>query len=218
MKSLPLILTSLLFGACVGNVGSGPAVQPKADAPEQQQPDAFIPPPDAGPAAGCVERSAQIATQYIHKGGGGAVGPETGGQCLNTGCHNIQSQGTGAQAFLFAGTIYKLGTSDPDPGATIVITPDNPAIQPLTVTANDAGNFYVVADGYQKTGDVFAPITALPASAMATVCPTLVKGHQSIKIGADTGSPKKNGNCNACHAQPADGGSQTPINAGTETL
>ena len=201
-------LLSALAGACVGNVSGTAQVQGQPDAPAVQQPDAFIPPPDSGPAAGCVDRTATITKQYVHTGNAGAVGTMSGAACATSGCHLYGHTNGIAQPFIFAGTVFKPGTSDPDVGLTIIITPDNAAVPPIKLTTNDAGNFYVVDARSDPANGV--PTTALPASTAVTACPSLTKGHQSAKVRIGS-TPGDGGNCNACHTAPPDG-IQAPIN------
>ena len=108
------------------------------------------------------------------------------------GCHaNGTNQGS---PFGFAGTVYKQGTTTPDPGAVIVIVPDN-GTPPLKMVADDAGNFYR------------APLTgSMPATAAATACPTIVRGHLGVKLNGQS-TPGKGGDCNTCHG----GGTQAVI-------
>lgn len=211
MKHLALLVASMSLLGCVGDVTTSANQGPRPDAFVQVTPDAYVPPPDSGPAAGCVDRTATIAKQYIHTGNAGAVGTMAGAACATAGCHMYGNTNGQAQPFIFAGTVFKPGTTEPDVGLTVIITPDDTTVPPIQVTTNDAGNFYVV-DGRFATGAGTAPITALPASAAVTACPSLHKGHQATtgRIRAGT-TPGNGGNCNACHTAPPDG-IQAPIN------
>ncbi len=190
-----ILLTSLLFGACFsGELGGvGPTVDAKV-IPIDAEIDAI--PPDMGPAAGCVDRG-EPGIAFIHPQSGNA---RAGEGCVASQCHKNGQEGNSAPGFQFAGTIYKKGTTEPDPGAVVVIIPDNTAIPPIQAVADTAGNFYVL----QVSGN------AIPAAAAATVCPDLTKGHQTGKISLGT-TPGDAGNCNGCHALAGDGGTQTPL-------
>ena len=103
------------------------------------------------------------------------------------------------RSFQFAGTIYKQGTTEPDPGAVIIVTPDLPGALPIQMIADSVCNFRSPDDVYSGN--------SVPASAAATVCPSLTKGHALVKISLAT-TPGKGGDCNSCHVQ---GGTQPPI-------
>ncbi|MCX5742357.1 MAG: hypothetical protein NT062_07660 [Proteobacteria bacterium] len=187
-----VLLTSLLFGACVGSEIPGPPAGP--DAAVKIYEDAPPPPPDMGPAAGCVDRALTPPTAFIHPTSGTS---RAGESCTNAGCHNYSQTGGVAPPFVFGGTLYKPGTAEPDVGATIMIYPVGGA--PIALVTDTEGNFY----GQAKLGGGGSVLeggttSALPATAAATVCPTLTKGHLTNKIMTGT-SPGVAGNCNACH-------------------
>ncbi len=178
-----ILLASLLLGACtVGEVNTnqgGGSNNPGIDADTGSNIGIDAPGSGSGSANACVNR-ATPGTPHLH---GGAGGPTHAGEgCLQAACHG--NGGAGPQ-FQFAGTIYKKGTNTPDPGAVIVVTPDNPAIPPVQLVADTAGNFNITP----TTG-------AMPASTHATACPDITP--MTAKLTGNS-TPGKGGDCNACH-------------------
>jgi hypothetical protein len=200
-----LLIVPLLFGACVGgDIGAPNIQQGQPDAPGTQPPDAFVPPIDMDLSAGCVDRVvAALDPGPTHTNGDINLGDPVG--CVSSGCHSYTNHANNAPAFIFGGTVYKPGTTDPDPGVTIIITPDNTAIPPIKVTTSAKGTFYVP----QLQGST----PEMPASAIATACPKITKGHQSGKIKLGT-TPGVGGNCNACHTATGEGGVEPHLNIG----
>ncbi len=200
-----LLLIPLLFGACVGDV-SGVPISGQPDAPPQQMPDAFVPMIDADLSAGCVDRVvAAIDPGPTHTNGDTNLSDPVG--CISAGCHMYTNHANNAPPLMFGGTLYKPGTTEPDPGATIIITPDNAAIPPIKLTTSAKGTFYVK----QLVGTP----PEFPASAIATACPKITKGHQAISGRIKLGSaPGNGGNCNACHTAAGEGGVQPHLNIG----
>ena len=209
-----IILSTILLGACVGSEIPGPPVQNQPDANTKVYMDAPPPPPDMGPAAGCVDRNAAPATAYIHGGQAGAVGTMAGESCVKSGCHLYGQTSNQAPEFLFGGTIYKPGTTEPDPGVTIMFYPDSAPTTPIAAVSDTAGNFYVRNQPGSATTAIGpnGPIpSAVPASAAATVCPTLIKGHLSGKLTGPAGATS-GASCNACHkTEVNDPGTQSAI-------
>ncbi len=190
------LLASLLLGACtVGEVQLGN--QGGTDAGGGGGTDSGGGGGTDAPSGelACSDRGV-VGAAHVHGGGAGG-GTKAGIGCMAAaGCHaNGTNQGT---PFGFAGTIYKQGTTTPDPGAVIVIVPDSGA-NPIKIVADDAGNFHA------------APVSgSMPASAAATACPTIVRGHLAGKLNGQS-TPGKGGDCNSCHAT---GGAQPPLYVG----
>jgi hypothetical protein len=181
-----ILLASLLLGACtVGevNTNSGGNNNGTVDAPGGSNGGNIDAPGSGSDVAKCVDR-ATPGTKHIHAGTGT---DHAGESCLAAGCHLNGNVGNGAPPFQFAGTIYKKGTTTPDPGAVIMVKPDSAAIAPIQLVADTGGNFNIgVTQG------------SMPASTMATACPDLMLGHQTAKLNGNT-TPGKGGDCNGCH-------------------
>ncbi|MCX5742358.1 MAG: hypothetical protein NT062_07665 [Proteobacteria bacterium] len=180
-----ILLAALLGSACTvgefqGNVTGAP------DAAGNDQVDAPAGGVDAPAALACITRG---TPGVAHAHGGGVT--HAGESCVVAGCHLNGQTGGGAPAFQFAGTLYKPGGVNPDPGGVVVAVPDDPAKPPIKMVADSAGNFH---SGAPAQGQ-------MPASTYATACdtsPTPTLGHQSVKLNGQS-TPGKGGDCNGCH-------------------
>src|SRR4051812_37988741 len=118
------LLTSILFGGCFSGELGGPGPAPVDAKPAVDIDAEIIIPPDMGPALGCVDRGTP-AIAFEHPQAAAGNKARAGEGCVQAACHLYGQEAIGAPGFQFAGTVYKQGTTDPDPGAIIIITPDN---------------------------------------------------------------------------------------------
>lgn len=173
---IAFLLSSLVFAACtVGEVNTSTNNNGGGN-------------PDAGggmmgvdPNA-CVDRFASPEPEHKHAAGGTS---NAGQNCIVSGCHqnNTPNAGPGYQ---FAGTIYKMGTTTPDPGVTVKIISNNMVV--ASTISDQAGNFAI-------------PAGALPgafnASTLVAACPTVTKMVTPL-VGGNGGGAGAN-SCNSCH-------------------
>lgn len=171
MTRTVLLVTSLFVAACT--VGKLPAADDDDDMPGG----------DAG--NGCMDRLA--APDPAHDHGGVAGASNAGLGCVAGGCHLEGSTGTDAPAFQFGGTVYKMGATQPQPGAVVTIKSAGGSV---TTYADAAGNFHVPA------GMLASPF---PANVDVSACPSINKMVGQIVTG--TGNDCNGGG--TCHGATA---------------
>jgi hypothetical protein len=164
-----VVLVSLFTAACsVGEVsipGQGPDGGGSGDG--------------GGTQLACINKGT-AGQAHIHSAGAGG-GNKSGQACIVGGCHGTPL-GNGAPQFTYAGTVYQLDGTTINPGANIRIVP--PSNLPITVVADDAGNFNV--------GGITNPF---PAHTDVSSCPSMQKMTGTLTVAGD-------GNCSggtACH-------------------
>jgi hypothetical protein len=120
-------------------------------------------------------------------GHGGDINDTRAGQaCNDGGCHNPDSLGAGAPAFLAAGTVYQADGVTPSAGLTVRLKPAG-STTPLISITDTAGRFSFANN----------VINAFPATTEVTACPS-----QRPMVSALQTSPAAGGNCSSglCHA------------------
>jgi hypothetical protein len=140
---------------------------PGGNTPEVPGVDASVGPPDAPPAATC--KDAVPVTDDGHHNPGEA--------CMS--CH---SDPVVTKVWTIAGTLYKTGTNDPLPGATIIVTDSTGKEFDLVSSLN--GNFWTDR-----------PLTP-PYMTAVSLCPTTYHMMQNAVAG----------DCNQCHQAGTDAG------------
>ena len=174
-----LLLSSLAFAACtVGEVddpgtgsGSGSTMM------------------GTDPAA-CVDRLASPDAITMHTAPVNASNPSNAGQnCIQSKCHLNSDLGSGAPGFQFAGTVFKMGKTDPDGGVVVKIISNGMVVAQKYTDAG--GNFYIPA------GTLMGAFTA---NTSVSACPTVNKMVTSL-VGGSGGAGA--GSCNSCHTTGA---------------
>jgi hypothetical protein len=175
-----LLLSSLAFAACtVGEIddpGTGSNTMMGVD-----------------PAA-CVDRLASPDVATVHPATV-AVSPtntsNAGENCIKAGCHLNNNLGPNAPGFQFAGTVFKMGTTQPDAGAVVKLISNGMVVaQKYT---DQGGNFYIPA------GTLMGSFTA---NTSVSACPTAQKMVTSLVGGSGSGGGTNS--CNLCHTTGAE--------------
>jgi hypothetical protein len=175
-----LLLSSLAFAACtvgeIDDTGSGSGSTTTTD-----------------PAA-CVDRLATPDAINMHTAPVVAGNPSNAGQnCIQSKCHlNSDLGGTpGAPApgFQFAGTVFKMGTTQPDAGVVVKVISNGMVVAQRYT--DQGGNFYIPA------GTLMGSFTA---NTSVSACPTVQKMVTSLVGGGGGGV----NSCNSCHTTAAD--------------
>jgi hypothetical protein len=104
--------------------------------------------------------------------------------CIVSGCH--QNNTGGGPGYQFAGTVFKNGTTTPDPGVTVKIISNNMVV--ASAITDQAGNFHI---------DAGTLMGAFNASTSASACPTVTKMVTPL-VGGGGGGAGAN-SCNLCH-------------------
>jgi hypothetical protein len=192
---IALLLSSLTLAACtVGEVGMTSS--------NNNGPDAGMG-NDGGSGSGsnkdpnaCLDKQATPTAETDHSAPVVAGNKTNAGQnCIVAGCHQNNALGSGAPGFQFAGTVYKAGTTQPNPGIAVRVVSGATV---LTTYTDAAGNFYFPAGSLSGT---------FTATTSVSSCPTITKMVTTLAGGNGAG-PGVN-SCNLCHA--ATGGTTTPI-------
>jgi hypothetical protein len=182
---IAFLLSSLVFAACtVGEVdtstnnnGGGSGSGSGSGSNMSVDPNA------------CVDRFANPEPAKVHPAGIAVSAANTanaGENCIKAGCHLNNSLGANAPGYQFAGTIYKNGTTTPDPGVTVKIISNNMVV--ASTISDQAGNFAIPA------GTVPGAFTA---STLVAACPTVTKMVTPL-VGGNGGGGGAN-SCNSCH-------------------
>jgi hypothetical protein len=183
---IALLLSSLAFAACtVGEIddpGTGSGSGSGSGSNMGVNPDA------------CVDRLAAPDGEHPHKVGGTGNG---GQNCIQGGCHLNNNLGTDAPGYQFAGTIYKQGTTQPNPGAVVKIISNGMVV--AQAYADAAGNFHIAAGTLSG---------AFTASTSVSACPTVTKMVTPLVGGGGAGGGANS--CNSCHTTGANA-QATPI-------
>lgn len=186
---IALLLSTLVFAACtVGEVGTtnnngggGGGGTPDAGGSMGVDPNA------------CVNRVTPADPQFDHPAGiavSDTNKSNAGENCIKAGCHLNNSLGSGATGFQFAGTIYKNGTTTPDPGVTVKIISNSMVV--ASAISDQAGNFHIDAGTLQG---------AFNATTLVAACPTVTKMVTPL-VGGNGGGGGAN-SCNSCHTTGA---------------
>jgi hypothetical protein len=182
---IALLLSSLAFAACTvgeidseNNMGSGSG----SGSGSNMGVDPNV----------CVDRLASPDAATVHPVGirvSDANTSNAGENCIKAGCHLNNSLGPNAPGYQFAGTVYKMGTTQPDPGAVVRIF-SNGMLVSSTYT-DQAGNFHIMA------GTLSGSFTA---STLVSGCPTVTKMTTPLVGGSGGGGANS---CNSCHTTGA---------------
>jgi hypothetical protein len=139
---------------------------------------------DGGSGNGCITATdpAQAPDGHHNPGMG----------CMSAaGCHNqALGTGTGAPAYSYAGTLYKMDKTTPYAGATVIVTLGGAEKK---VTAANNGNFWLVPG----VAGLDAPTNTATANTKATACPNINPMAGALTQGG--------GDCNksGCHTPGA---------------
>jgi hypothetical protein len=176
---IALLLSSLAFAACtvgeIDDTGTGSGSGSGSNNPDV-----------------CTDRLPTPGVATVHPDGI-AVSPtnksNAGENCIKGGCHLNNMLGPNAPGFQFAGTIYKMGTTQPDAGVAVRLV-SNGMMLPAVYT-DQAGNFYFTA------GTLMGSFTA---NTSVSACPTVTKMMTPL-VGGSGGAGANS--CNSCHTTGA---------------
>lgn len=180
---IALLLSSLAFAACTvgeidseNNMGSG-----SGSGSNMVDPNA------------CIDRLASPDMPTVHPEGiavSDTNKSNAGENCIKAGCHLNSALGSGAPGFQFAGTVYKQGTTQPDPGVAIRIVMNGMVV--ASTYADEAGNFHIPAGTLSGS---------FSANTSASACPGTSKMVTPLVGGGGAGAGANS--CNSCHTTGA---------------
>ena len=180
-----IVLASLLLGACsVGEVSTNQQVP--LDGPIGVVVDAPL-------SANCATRATPAAAAHKHTNGGTS---NQGQGCVEAGCHNIQTLGTGAPGFQYAGTVMQLSAQTlGNAGITVTFTtnPVGGGGVTVTTTTDTDGNFYYPPPLGNATGTLIP--NPFPMNTKVDVCPNPNPTPMSDPVGVGQGDCNAGGTC-----------------------
>jgi hypothetical protein len=179
--SKTIVLASLLFGACsVGEVSTNQQVP--LDGPNGVVVDAPV-------GINCATRATPATPAHKHTNGGTS---NQGQGCVEAGCHNIQTLGTNAPGFQYAGTVMQLSAQTlGNAGITVTFVTDSGMT--VSTTTDTDGNFYYPAPLGNATGTLIP--NPFPMSANVDVCPNTHTSPMVNKIVTGQGDCNAGGTC-----------------------